>query len=292
MPIGFILFRLTFAFVVLSSVVSLNCSGKDPLHLEKEIPLPGVEGRIDHFAADDTGLRLFIAALGNGSVEIVDVQKGQRTAEIKGLKEPQGTFYDTKTNRLYVATGGDGKLRIYDATTLEVHKTVEFGDDADNVRYDRRTGDVWVGYGNGGIGIVNSMGQKVGAVGLGTHPESFQFEANGDRVYANVPKQPGVGVIDRQKRVVLTKWGLGPLLANYPMALDEADKRLFVGCRLPARPVQFTGRPKPENRRWTMTKSSSATIRPGSYLRVAGRLLMRSNSPSRPGQYGRCAEYS
>lgn len=237
-PTRFILFKLTFALVVLSGV-SLQCSGEEskPLRLEKEIPLPGVEGRIDHFAADSTGQRLFIAALGNGSVEIVDVQKGQRTAEIKGLKEPQGTFYDAKTNRVYVATGGDGKLWIYDATTLEVKKAVEFGDDADNVRYDRRTGDVWVGYASGGIGIVNSAGEKVGAVELNAHPESFQLEETGDRVYVNVPAQLGVSVIDRQKRVVITKWGLGLQVANYPMALDEADKRLFVGCRLPARLV-------------------------------------------------------
>jgi hypothetical protein len=228
--------RLLLAFAVLTGI-SLRCSGKDPLHLEKEIPLPGVEGRIDHFAADDTGLRLFVAALGNGSVEIVDVRKGERTAKIKGLKEPQGTFYNTKTDQLYVATGGDGKLWIYNGTTLELQKTVEFGDDADNVRYDRRTGDVWVGYGDGGLGIVDSMGKKIGAVELGTHPESFQFEENGDHIYANVPKQLGVSVIDRQKRAVITKWGLAPSLANFPMALDEVDKRLFVGCRLPARLV-------------------------------------------------------
>jgi DNA-binding beta-propeller fold protein YncE len=232
----FNLFKLALVSLVLGGV-SLRCSGKDPLRLEKEIPLPGVEGRIDHFGADEARQRLFIAAIGNGSVEIVDVQKGERTAEIKGLNEPQGAFYNTKTNRLYVATGGDGKLGVYDGTTLALQQTAEFGDDADNVRYDRRSGDIWVGYGSGGLGIVDSTGQKIGAIELGSHPESFQFEQNGDRVFVNVPKQLGVTVIDRQKRAVVTKWGLGIVLANYPMALDEANNRLFVGCRLPARLV-------------------------------------------------------
>jgi DNA-binding beta-propeller fold protein YncE len=235
-PGRIILSRLVFVLLVLGGV-SLRSFGKAPLRLEKEIPLPDVEGRIDHFGADGTGQRLFIAALGNGSVEIVDVQKGERTAEIKGLEEPQGTFYNPKTNRLYVATGGDGKVRVYDGTALALQQTAEFGDDADNVRYDRSTGDIWVGYGSGGLGIVNSTGQKIGSIELGTHPESFQFEQNGDRVFANVPKQLGVSVIDRQKRVVVARWGLGLVAANFPMALDEADKRLFVGCRLPARLV-------------------------------------------------------
>ncbi len=110
-------------------------------------------------------------------------------------------------------------------------------DDADNVRQDLRTGELWVGYGNGELGIVNASGQKSGSITLGAHPESFQFEENGDRVYVNVPKRLGVAVVDRKKRTTIAHWGLGAALANYPMALDDADKRLFVGCRLPARLV-------------------------------------------------------
>jgi hypothetical protein len=235
MRIRFLLGNLAFLFVLLSAVSTL---GEDagPLRIEKEIPLPSVEGRIDHFSADDTGERLFIAALGNSSVEIVDLRKGERTAEIKGLEEPQGVYYDSKIGRLYVATGGDGKLRVYDGESLVLHDTMEFGNDADNVRYDQKTGDIWVGYGNG-IAIVNSAGQKVGSIALGSHPESFQFEETGNRVYVNVPKQFGVVLVDRQKRLALSKWGLGASFGNYPMALDDGDKRLFVGCRLPARLV-------------------------------------------------------
>jgi hypothetical protein len=198
--------------------------------------LPGVEGRIDHFSADEAGQRLFVAALGNGSVEIVDLRKGERSAEIKGLEEPQGLYYDSKTGRLYVATGGDGKLRSYDGKSLALQDTLELGKDADNVRYDQQAGDVWVGYGDG-IAIIDSAGQKVGSIPLGSHPESFQFEEKGDQVYVNVPKQLGVALVDRKKRMVLGKWGLGASFANYPMALDSANQRLFVGCRLPARLV-------------------------------------------------------
>jgi hypothetical protein len=91
-------FRLrNIAFLVaLPTAVSASAEAPGPLRLEKEIPLPGVEGRIDHCSADETGQRLFVAALGNGSVEIVDLRKAERTAEIKGLEEPQGLYYDSK----------------------------------------------------------------------------------------------------------------------------------------------------------------------------------------------------
>ena len=208
-----------------------------PLKLENKIPLPGVTGRIDHFSADPGGRRLFISALGNGSVELVDAERGERISEIKGLKEPQGVVYDVEHNRLYVATGGDGKVRIYDGKSLSLEATLDFGDDADNLRLDPKSGDIWVGFGNGGIGIIDTSGQKAGTISLGSHPESFQFDETADRAYVNVPKQLGVTVIDRTKRVVLAKWALGLSFANYPMALDRANQRLFVGCRLPARLV-------------------------------------------------------
>jgi DNA-binding beta-propeller fold protein YncE len=166
----------------------------------------------------------------------VDLAKEERTAEIRGLKEPQGLYYDDATNRLYVASAGDGTLRIYEGKGLTLRSTLEFGDDADNVRYDESTSQVWVGYGSGGLGVV-AEGKKAGEIPLGSHPESFQLERSGSRVFVNVPKEFGVAVVDRTKHAVISKWGLGRMFANYPMALDERDGRLFVGCRLPARLV-------------------------------------------------------
>jgi DNA-binding beta-propeller fold protein YncE len=236
MSIRFLLRQIALLLCLLNAVSAVG-QNAGSLHLGKEIPLPGVEGRIDHFSADEAGQRVFLAALENSSVEVIDTRQGQRIAEIKGLKEPQGVYYDEKTSQLYVATGGDGKLRVYDGKSLALQATLEFGDDADNVRFDRKANETWVGYGSGGIGIVDSTGQKVGSVSLGSHPESFQFDESSDRVYVNVPKELGVAVVDRKKRAVITKWGLGASFANYPMALDDANKRLFVGCRLPARLV-------------------------------------------------------
>ena len=138
---------------------------------------------------------------------------------------------------MYVATAGDGKLRIYDSKSLSLQTTLSLGSDADNVRYDQQTGDIWVGFGSGGIAVINSEGQPTGKISLGTHPESFLFEDPGDRVFANVPKQFGIAVIDRKKRSVIAKWGVGRTVANYPMALDVGHQRLLVGCRLPARLV-------------------------------------------------------
>jgi hypothetical protein len=224
------------AGMLLSVACAYGQEDQSPLRLEKEIALAGVKGRIDHFSVDVPGKRIFIAALENGTVEVVDLAKGERTSEITGLKEPQGLYYVDATSRLYVASAGDGTLRIYEGKDLTLRSTLEFGDDADNVRYDENTRQVWVGYGSGGLGVV-AEGEKAGEIALGSHPESFQLERSGSRVFVNVPKEFVVAVVDRKKHSVVSKWGLDWTAANYPMALDEGDARLFVGCRLPPRLV-------------------------------------------------------
>ena len=223
-------------------ILATGCGHAQPnsalLTLEKEIALPGVEGRIDHFSVDVSGKRLFVAALGNGTVEALDLAKGQRTAQIRGLQDPQGLYFDAAANRLYVASGGDGTLRAYDGAALAPLHQVALGEDADNVRGDpQRAGQIWVGYGGGGLAILAASGQQVGAIALRSHPEAFQLEQRGPRAFVNVPKESAVAVVDRTKNAVVARWGLAGALANYPMALDEAGRRLFVGCRVPARLV-------------------------------------------------------
>lgn len=242
MRINHLPFRLAFSLVLLlpATIVALSsvhAQDTSSLHLEKEIPLPGVEGRIDHFSVDVLGHRLFVAALENGTVEVLDVRKDERSAEIKGLSEPQGVYYSSQNGEFYVASGGEGTLRIYDGSSLNLRQTLELGEDADNVRYDGRSRQILVGFGSGELALVDASGQKVGTIPLSSHPESFQLEEEGSRIFVNVPKESAVAVVDRTKHTVIAKWGLDWTFANYPMAFDEQDKRLFVGCRLPARLV-------------------------------------------------------
>src|SRR6266571_9254560 len=87
-----------------------SAAGAQPLRLEKTIPLAGVEGRIDHLAADVAGRRLFVAALGNNSLEALDVNAGRRIHTIPDLHEPQGLAFDPQSNRIFLASAADGKL--------------------------------------------------------------------------------------------------------------------------------------------------------------------------------------
>ena len=201
----------------------------------RDIPLPGVEGRIDHLAVDLSGQRLFVCALGNDSLEVIDLQKGQRLQSITGLGAPQGVAYAFAQNRLYVANDKGGLCNIYDGKSLAPVGKLELADDADNVRYDNAANRVFVGYGNGALGVIEAAtGKLVRSIKLPGHPEAFALEKNGPRAFVNVPSARQVAVVDRNAGRVAATWQMDNASANFPIALDDDNKRLFVGCRHPA----------------------------------------------------------
>jgi len=206
--------------------------------LKQTISLPGVEGRIDHLALDTPGERLFVCALGNNTLEVLDLRKGERIHSITGLGAPQGIAYIPELNRIFVANDKGGILKIYDGKSFQPLGELNFKDDADNVRYDDATKKVYVGFGSGGIAVVNAPdGKQVGSIKLSAHPEAFELEKKGSRIFVNVPNSRHVAVIDRDKGQVTAKWQTDLAFGNFPMALDEVNHRLFVGCRLPSKLV-------------------------------------------------------
>jgi DNA-binding beta-propeller fold protein YncE len=225
--------RVIILLMLLATLVKAQTT--EPLKLEKTIPLPNVQGRIDHMSIDTKGQRLFVSALGNNTVEVIDLKEGKRTQTISGVQEPQGVLYIASNDRLFVASSKDGTVKVFDGTSLNLLKTVEYGDDADNLRYDSARQHVYVGYGDGAQGEMDGDGQKVADISLGSHPESFQLEKSSPRIYVNLPKSRKIVVVDREQHSIIATWRTGLSLANYAMALDEPDHRLFVVTRYPAR---------------------------------------------------------
>jgi DNA-binding beta-propeller fold protein YncE len=212
-----------------------------PLQLVQEIPLPHVEGRIDHFTFDAKRKRVIGAALGNNTVEVVDTFAGRDIHSITGAASPQGLVYVGDLNKLFVANGEDGKLRIYDGDTFKLLKSVDVGEDADNVRYDPAEKRIYVAYGGdeeGGLAVIDAAtGERLeDAAKLGAHPESFQLATSKPVIYANIATKAKIAVIQRTTHKV-TEWPLKNGKANYPMALAEAYHRLFVVTRKPAQVV-------------------------------------------------------
>ncbi|HVU15490.1 MAG TPA: hypothetical protein VHD32_01085 [Candidatus Didemnitutus sp.] len=217
----------------LAATATSRAADTQVLESIQTIPLDGVEGRIDHMAIDAKIGRLYVAALGNNTVEVIDLNAGRRIDTIKGLEEPQGIAVVPSSHRIVIASGQDNKCRIYDRS-LKLVAQIDDLEDADNVRYNAKTGQAIVGYGHGALAFIDpESGTKTTEIKLDGHPESFQIGEDGNRVFVNVPGAGHVAVVDCAKGTVSAKWAPVGAKKNFPMALDETDHRLFIGCRLP-----------------------------------------------------------
>lgn len=210
------------------------------LRLVQTIPLPGVEGRFDHFAVDVKRQHLFVAALGNDSVEVLDLRDGKLLRSLKGLQKPTGVAFVPEFNRLFVGNGDGQSCEVFDGDSFALLQSVKGLPDADNVRYDSAAKQIYVGYSDGALAVINAAdGRRVCDIKLAGHPESFQLETVGRRIFVNVPSAGYIAVVDRDKRAVIATWPTRGVKANFPLALNEAGHRLFVGCRQPAQVLIF-----------------------------------------------------
>jgi DNA-binding beta-propeller fold protein YncE len=204
------------------------------LVLLKAISLPGIEGRVDHMCVDPQNERLYVAALTNDSLEVIDLKLGKRVRSLPGPSGIQGVAIVPESHEVVVASGEDGVCRIFDQTFNLVRILNELKD-ADNVRYDSTTKRIYLGYGNA-LAVIDPKGPtKVAEATLSGHPESLQVESNGSNVYVNLPETRQIAVINKDTAQVTAFWPVLEARENFPMALDEENHRLFIGCRKPAK---------------------------------------------------------
>jgi DNA-binding beta-propeller fold protein YncE len=227
------LFLIAIAVTAMSAVAKADDA---PLVLEAKIPLGAVSGRIDHFAVDLAHRRLFVAELGNNSVGAIDLASGTVAHRLTGLAEPQGLGYFAPTDRLFVANGGDGSLRLYRGADLSLAGRVALGKDADNVRIDPTAPRVWVGYGDGALAALDAAsGKKLMDIPLKAHPESFRFDAAGGRIFVNVPDAHQIAIVDPAAGRQIGTVALPGVQSNFPMALDAEAGRMLSVFRSPPR---------------------------------------------------------
>jgi DNA-binding beta-propeller fold protein YncE len=171
-----------------------------------------------------------VAALGNGTVEVIDVNGDKPPQSIRGLSDPQGVAYADKADLIFVANA----VRAFRAADLAAVGKIDLHRDADNIRIDPRNGNVVVGYGNGSLAIIDPMTRaEIGTATLQGHPEGFQIEPMTGRVFVNVPDAGQIAVVDLDTRRQTATWKTLGAGSNFPMALDPAKGVLAVIFRSP-----------------------------------------------------------
>lgn len=229
--ISFILFTL------FHSCHGQKSFGSNELLLKQTVLLPNVKGRIDHLDANHKEQLVYMAALGNNSLEVIDARQGKLLHSIINLDEPQGVVYVPQNNEVMVANGGNGSCYFYNAQTFEQVARIDLGSDADDVRFDSIAKKIYVGYGEGGIAVIDAVNHKKTAdAKLPAHPEGFQLDAKQNRLFVNVPGAGKIVVLSLSNMKTVAEWKT-EFDANFPMAIDEKHHIIFVGYRRPGKLV-------------------------------------------------------
>ena len=221
-------------------IASSQDTGKQPLRLVQTISMPNLKGRLDHMDVDAKGKRLFVAGLDNGTLEVVDLQAGRWMRSIPGFKKPQGVLYVPELNKLFVASGEDGMLRVFRGDTLDLLDSIQLEPGANRVVYEPNSKLVYIGYGGkdagkdyGEVGIIDAKKDKhIGDIPVAAHPSELLLDKSGTSLFVFISIANRLQVIDTNKRQVISTWKIS---SDRPGdgALDESNFRLFIGTHTP-----------------------------------------------------------
>lgn len=219
---------------------AVSAQNPQPLKLVQTITMPNVKGRMDHMDVDAKGKRLFVSALENGSVEVVDLQAGRWTKSVPGFKKPQGIAYVASLDKLYVASGDDGMVRVFRGHTLELLDAIKLELGPNRVAYDAAKQLLYVGYGGkdagkdfGEVGAIDARtDKKTFDVQVAAHPSELLLDNSGETLFVFISSAGKVQVVDVAKREVRATW---PVSSQRPgdAALDESTGRLLIGTHTP-----------------------------------------------------------
>lgn len=240
--------RSVLSLLALFAAFSAGAQSPTGLNLDRTIPLPGVSGKFDHFAVDLAGHRLFAAATGNHSVEVIDLETDKVAQSITGLGKPHGLAWVALTGSLYVADGTLEELRVYKGTPLALAGKIKLSDDTDDMVYDAATRLLYVGHGGSDaenparIAVVETTSFSLKAdIPVATHPEALDMDPGSGRIFANIADSSEVAIIDRAGNSISSHWQLDKAGDNVPMAYDAGHRLLYIACRKPAVLIALDG---------------------------------------------------
>jgi DNA-binding beta-propeller fold protein YncE len=237
---GLITLSITAALFVTVTFSKTEAQENQALHLVQTIPMPDVKGRIDHMDVDVKGKRLFVAGLENGSLEVIDLAAGKRSKSVPGFKKPQGIAYVASLNKLFVASGDDGMVRVFRGDKLELIESIQLESGPNRIVYDPNTKLVYVGYGGkdagkdfGEVGIIDAQTDKhVGDIKVEAHPAELLLNKSGQMLFVFVSSVSKVQLVNTREREVVSTWPVSSQ-RNGDGAFDEKTQRLFIGTRTP-----------------------------------------------------------
>ena len=235
--------RLHFWTVLVAASACIGAQENAPLKLLHTTPLPGFRGDMDHFAVDLNGRRMFLTAEVHKTVEVFDLNTGERIHSITGFGTPHAMVFRPDRNRLLVADGGNpGTVKLVDGKSYKIVDTIQLPPGVDSAEFNPVTKEFYVesrgpdpAANTHSISIIDADNFKhTGDFTLpGRRSEAMAIDRAGKTMYVNLTDE--VGVVDLSVRQMKASWPVPEAHVQNAMALDEPNHRLFIATRNPPR---------------------------------------------------------
>lgn len=195
----------------------------------KKIPIPG-QGNWDYLTIDEDARRLYVSH--GTQVEVLDVDSGAIVGKIENTQGVHGIAIAPDIGRGFISDGQSSTVTIFDLKTLKTIAEVPTGKKPDAIIYDPATSRVFAfnGGSNSATVIEGKDGKVAGTIDLGGGPEFAAADGNG-YVYNNLEDEGVVLKINSRTLKVEHRWPTAPCSSPSSMAIDRANRRLFLGCR-------------------------------------------------------------
>ncbi len=197
--------------------------------ITKKVPIPG-QGSWDYLSVDEGARRLYVS---HGSqVEVIDVDSLDVVGNIPKTDGVHGIAIAPDLGRGFVSNGQASTVTIFDLRTLKKLADVPTGRKPDAIIYDPASSRVFAfnGGSNSATAIDAATGKMAGTIDLGGGPEFAAADGNG-YVYDNLEDEGVVLKINSRTLKVEQRWPTAPCASPSSMAMDRANRRLFLGCR-------------------------------------------------------------
>ena len=216
-------------FAMSFTLMAASAQAADSYHITQKIPVAG-QGGWDYLAVDESARRLYVSH--GTQVEVLDVDSGAIVGKIANTPGVHGIAVAPELGRGFVSNGQSSTVTIFDLKTLETIAEVPVGKKPDAIIYDPGTSRVFAfnGDSNSATAIQAADGKVVGTVDLGGGPEFAVADGTG-YVYDNVEDANLVLKINSRTLKVEQRWPTAPCASPSSIAMDRANRRLFIGCR-------------------------------------------------------------
>lgn len=241
--------KVTSVIIMALCALALRAQDKLPLKLIATTPMPGFTGDFDHFGLDLKGNRLFLASEDQKTVEVFNLQTGERVHSIQGFGQPLTMTYLTESDRLIVTDGGDtNAVELVDCKEYKIIGVLKMAPGVDHSAYNPMNKHFYVENGGGPdtkthvLTIIDTRSFKqVGEItGVpGDSNEGMVIDRKGEKLYVNLTGTDEIGVFDLNTNQLIARWPLPDAHVAHAIALDEPNHRLFIATRKPAQFIVF-----------------------------------------------------